>query len=93
MERIEYRNLALSLLGTMHDEVSSCSETRAREMCILMCTLFQLERNGRLEGFLSTEGSLARDDPIYVITLGLLANHLTRPKNEPSAEEGEPGHP
>jgi hypothetical protein len=55
-------------------------------------TLFQLERNGRLEGFLSTEGSLARDDPIYVITLGLLANHLTRPKNEPYAEDGEPGH-
>ena len=93
MERIEYRNLALSLLVTKHHEVSTCSETRARELCILLCALYQLERNGRFEGFLSTEGSLAKDDPVYVITLGLLANHLTRPKNEPSAEDGEPGHP
>jgi hypothetical protein len=89
MERLEYRNLAQNLMQAMYDEVSECTETRAKELCILMCTLFQLERNGRLEGFLSAEGSLARDDPVYVITLGLLANHLTRPKNEPLSEEGE----
>lgn len=90
MERLNHRAIAQNLMQVMYDEVSECSDTRAKELCILMCTLYQLERNGRLEGFLSTEGSLARDDPIYVIALGLLANHLTRPKNEPAQEEGEP---
>ena len=73
---MEYRNVTHHLLSELYDEVTSCSDQRAKELCILVSTLIQ-------HGRTSTEGMPPpNDDPTFIVTLGVLVNHLLT-KNDP----------